>query len=280
MANKVNAFSHSQGFSWKRLPRSVYANKIPYGIGDEMNLVDWTGEQAFRTREFKRKSLRGLTVSSVDFRNCDFSGFSLGFFENCNFKDANFKDAIKVGTIGISVRNGFDHVVGMGVAGFGVAGLGDATVIEEKCGFKRCNITQEQIRQTRFWKEDNLRGITLEDMDLDGWDFSNKDLSYASLAGSSLENANFENAVLNGTSLNSWAFRRWSESPFLWRPTFTVEQLKQTKSWKEKKIRSCEFRGINFDNCDLSGFDFSYTRFIDCSFNNTNLKGAIISMKN
>jgi uncharacterized protein YjbI with pentapeptide repeats len=48
----------------------------------------------------------------------------------------------------------------------------------------------------------------------------------------------------------------------------------QTRSWKNKKITYCEFRWVSFDNQDLSGFDFSGTKFIGCSFKNTNLTGA------
>ena len=245
-------------FGWSQLPRLLRSDGGHYDSLD----AHWTGEQAFRTREFRQKSLRGLTISSMDFRNCDFSGFTFGFFNNCNFQNANFKDGM-----GFDVEKLF-------------AGIND-NVNLGKFGFKRCNVTKEQIEQTRFWKEGNLRGIILEDMNLDGWDFSNKDMSYASLVGSSVRGANFENVTLDHTNLSvqvwtnliadSWALAQMD-------PTFTVDQLKQTKSWKEKRIYGCEFRGVNFDNCDLSGFNFMRTHFIDCSFNNANFTGASIPL--
>jgi len=228
------------------------------------------GEQAFRTREFKLKSLHGLTIHSIDFHNCDFSEFSFGFFENCRFQNANFKNVRRL--IFLSYNEHGSHVP------------------SEKFGFKKCNVTKEQIEQTLFWKEGDLRGIILEDMNLDGWDFSNKDLSYASLKGSSVRGANFENAVLYRTDLGVLVMtdtgllqkelperEQYQSRP--WTSTLTIEQLKQTNSWKAKKVAFCSFNRVNFDDCDLSGFDLTATRLAGCSFNNTNLTGADIDFR-
>jgi len=86
-------------------------------------------EHVFRTREFKQKSLHGLTITNTDFTDCDFSGFTFGFFENCNFQGANFKDVA-------ILRSSSNTGLGMG-----------------PYGFRSCNISKTQIEQTRFWKE-------------------------------------------------------------------------------------------------------------------------------
>ena len=250
-------------FGWSQLPRLLHSDDRHY---DNLE-AHWTGEQAFRTREFRQKSLRGLTISSMDFRNCDFSRFTFGFFNNCNFQNASFKDAM-----------GFDDVILS--ADFG------NKVVREKFGFRRCNVTKELIEQTRFWKEGNLRGIILEYMNLESWDFSNKDLSYASLAGSNVRGANFENATLYHTNLGFNTVANLDvlctalqyEQTQLGDKTLSIEQLKQTKSWKNKNITYCELRDINFDNCDLSGFHFMGTSFIDCSFNNANFTGVYLPL--
>ena len=231
LVNKIKL----EDFCWWQLPQSV---RWTGGFRNGEWEGYWTGNHAFRTREFRQKSLYGLTVSGVDFRNCDFSGFTLGFFENCTFQEANFKDAVKLTFHSLS------------------------DIPQKTFGFRKCDVTKEQIEQTRFWKERNMRGIILEDMNLDGWDFAGKDMSHASLKGSTVRNANFEDVAIFHTNLTS--------------ETLTIEQLMQTRSWKLKKIVGCTLTRISFDHCDLSGFDFSRTELIGCSFKNANLTGATL----
>ena len=170
-------------------------NQLPL-IHFENNGGEWHSHDAFRTRDFRQKSLQGSTIRGMDFSGCDFSGFTLGLFENCSFQNANFKDAV---ILLLSVRGEEDT---------------------RKTGFKNCDITKEQIEQSQFWKECNWRGVVLEEMNLDGWNFSDKDLSYASLSGSSVKCANLENVTFYYTDLHT---------------SLSMEQLMQTKSWKEKK---------------------------------------------
>ena len=252
------------GVNWEQLPRvGWYTSTNEY--------VTWEGTHAFRTQEFRRKSLHGLTIAGKDFHDCDFSGFTFGFFQHCDFTNANFKDARRI----IYLSSGADS----------------KPVPAGKFGFQLCNVTKEQIAQTRFWKEGDLRGIILEDMNLDGWDFSNKDLSYASLKGSSVRGANFENASFYYTDLtvakmtDTGLLReelptKQSNEPQSWTSSLTVEKLKQSKSWKEKNIDFCTFDGVNFDNADLSGLRFNYTKLLGCSFHNTNLNEAYIDFRN
>ena len=275
-----------EDFGWEQLPKnlfqsvtfrknrlealSVYLRDHPDYLENHFPVL---GELAFRAHDFLKKSLHGLTITEIDFSNCDFSGFTLGFFERCTFENANFKDAVKL----TSSSNNY------------VMNSPDAFT-KIKFGFRNCDVTKEQIEQTRFWKEGNLRGIILEDMNLDGWDFSHKDLSYASLKGSSVRGANFENAYLYYTNLcvagmtaadgllaseRTDEQKRWN--PQTYTSTLTVAQLKQTGSWKGKGITYCQFNNVNFDDCDLSGFDFNGTSIIGCSFNNANLAGAEIT---
>jgi len=264
---------------WNRLPLGLFpSHPIDDGSPGWWGVRRLTiGDQAFRTREFRQKSLHGLTISDIDFHGCDFSGFTLGLFVGCNFHNANFKDAGILNKT-ISASSMIPSMI-PGRFGFVISEKFD------KFGFVRCKITKEQIEQTRFWKEGDLRGIILEDMNLDGWDFSNKDLSYASLKGSSVRDANFENATIYYTNLSVLGM---TDSGLLrqelqgreryetrqWFSTFTIEQLKSTKSWKEKKIAYCTLRWVNFDDCDLSGFNLVETRLAGCSFNNANLAGA------
>ena len=252
---------------WARLPLAFFPS---HAIDDGRPgwwYTRWLaiGEPAFRTQEFKLKSLHELAFYSIDFHDCDFSEFTFGFFDNCRFQNANFKDVRRL--IFLSYN---EH---------------GSLVPSGKFGFKNCNVTKEQIEQTLFWKEGDLSGIILEDMNLDGWDFSNKDLSYASLKGSSVRGANFENAVLYYTDLDvlgmtdtgllqeeligeeRYKLRQWAS-------TLTIEQLKATNSWKTKRIAFCSLKWINFDDCDLSGFNLTGTRLAGCSFNNANLAGA------
>jgi len=214
-----------------------------------------TAENVFRTHEFRQKSLAGLTISGVDFSNCDFSGFTLGYFENCKFDNANFTDAV---IICPSV-------------------FGDPLLRSTQFGFRACNLTEEQMKQTRFWQEGNLTGFALERMNLNGWDFSNKNLSHASFERSSLKDANFDNAILLCTNfyidIGSYSVAVYPEEKF------TIEQLKQTKSWKERTIIDCKFYQVNFDDCNLRGFDFQNTEFISCSFKNADLTGAVIQFR-
>jgi len=252
-------------FRWQQLPR-----------------IAWHGEHAFRTIEFRQRSLHGLTFSGIDFRDQDFSGFTIGFFENCRFDNANFEDVerrtfplLSPGAGGFFVRGGLYHEV------------------DARFGFRSSNVTREQIEQTRFWKRRDLSGIILENMNLDGWDFSNQNLTGASLEGSSVRGANFENAILVGTNLSVQSMlrdgyttrdaleysRNWETQGVRFRlSTLTVEQLMQTRSWKEKRIRGCTFVRVDFDNADLSGIDFTGTVFIGCSFNNANFTGAIMPL--
>ena len=245
---------------WDRLPLQFFPRQAvdDGSAGWRYKSHRMIGEQAFRTREFKHKSLHGLSIFSIDFHDCDFSGFTLGVFVNCKFQNAHFKDAVKLNV-------------------YSDAGT------PVKFGFVACEITQEQIEQTRFWKEGNLRGLILENMNLDGWDFSNKNLSDVSLKGSSVRGTNFENATLCRTNLN---VARVTDTGLLelsgdlqynsqtWASTFTVEQLKQTRSWKTREIAGCEFSNVNFDNCDLSDCSFGGTKFVNCSFKKTNFTGA------
>ena len=234
-----------EDFRWNQLP-----------IFGESSLQ---AHHAFRIHDFRQKSLHGLTVRGIDFSNRDFSGFTLGLFERCDFQDANFKDAMR---LNIPVVNADTFM---------------------KFGFVECRITKEQIEQTRFWKENNIRHIVLERMDLSGWDFSNKDLRNASLKQSFVKDANFENALLSNTDISfpliygRIKFRDYTQPDTKFK--FTIEQLKQTRSWKERRILGCTFQGVNFDNCDLSGVNFGGTTFIDCSFENANVSDAIISIQ-
>ena len=222
-------------FSW---------NQLPKGSG-----IRYTAEQAFRTHEFRQKSLHGSTIEGVDFSGCDFSGFTLGFFENCNFEGANFKDAVKLLPQSDQAPGG-----------------------RPKFGFRFCrNLTHEQLEQTHFWKNGDITGMVLESMELDNWDLSNKDLSRISFAYSTFRDANFENASLHRTSFLGGGILHVGNFPS---GRLTIEQLQQTRSWKEKQFIGCTFQGINFDNKDLSGFNFSATLFVECSFRNTNLTGA------
>jgi len=264
-----------EDFRWERLPKNLFKS-VSFRDNQLVRVFPDAGKLAFRTYEFRKKSLHGLTIAEIDFSNCDFMGFTLGFFEKCTFENANFMDAVKL-------TSSSNNYVSHSPDGF----------TEIKFGFRDCDVTKEQIEQTRFWKEGNLRGIILEDMNLDGWDFSNKDLSYASLRGSSVRGANFENAILNCTNLRVAGMttadgllasertyqlteeQRWNPQNFT--STLTIEQLKQTGSWKAKRINYCEFGNVNFDNSDLSEFDFSETKFHGSSFNNANLTGANMS---
>jgi len=232
-----------EDFSW---------NQLPKGLG-----IRYTAEQAFRTHEFRQKSLHGLTIEWVDFTGSDFSGFTLGFFEYCNFEGANFKDAMRLLPMG-GRRPGH---------------------IGSKFGFENChNLTNEQLEQTHFWKRGDVTGMVLENLNLDDWDFSNKDLSQVSFAWSSVRNAKFENAHIRNTSITqgiaiSSPATLTSSSP----TSLTVEQLQQTRSWKEKQIIGCIIYGVDFKNQDLSGFDFRSTAFILCTFGNANLVGADVT---
>ena len=216
---------------------------------NQISSLDWQAQQAFRTHEFRQKSLYGLTVRKIDFTGCDFSGFTLGLFENCNFQNANFKDA----TI---LRESVKVIDGAPVRHF---------------GFSACHITEEQIKQTQFWKDKNLMGIILDYMDMSGWDFSDQNLTYASLQYSSVKDANFEDALLYHTDLSGAGWNRVGGDLY---GLLTIEQLCQTRSWKTRRLIGCVFERVNFDSCDLSGFDFSMTKFIGCSFKNANLTGA------
>ena len=215
-------------FSWNQLPKG--------------NGIRYTAEQAFRTHEFRQKSLSGLTIEGVDFSGSDFSGFTLGYFENCNFEGANFKDA---SILSWQLR-------------FAPGGH------KIKFGFKNCrNLTNDQLDQSRFWKDGDISRMVLEGMDLDGWDFSNKNLTSVSFVYSTFRNTNFEDAYIYHTDFTQDRLK-----------TLTAEQLQQTRQWKTKSIFGCRFQGVNFDNQDLSGFKFPQTRFIMCSFRDTNLAGA------
>ena len=235
-----------------------------------------TAENVFRTHEVRQKSLAGLTIKGIDFSNCDFSDFSLGYFENCNFDNANFTDAVIItGRLNGSSPY-YDTIYKQSFIGM--------------FGFKACNITEEQMRQTRFWKRGDLNGLALEGMKLDGWDFSNKHLRHVSFEGSSLRNANFENATLylvdltvqNMTNTGLIAEEleqerqrpQWTPRTYTFTSTFTIDQLKRTKSWKERTIQGCTFSEVNFDDSDLRRFDFTGTRFFQCSFTNADVTGA------
>ena len=212
----------------------------------------YSAAHVFRTHEFRQKSLAMLTIRRVDFSNCDFSGFSLGIFENCNFDGANFTDAV--------------------ILAPDVSGEPSSSV--PTFGFRECNITEKQLRQTRFWKRGDLTGLALERMNLNGWDFSNMNLRFVSFECSLLKDANFENAIIRDTNFDTDS--RPHGATVKPEERFTIEQLKQTRSWKERQIIGCKFQMVNFDDTNLIGFNFSATRFTACSFWHADLTGARI----
>ena len=228
-----------EDFRWAQLPK-----------------IGYTAEQAFRTRDFRRKSLHGLTIENMDFTNADFSGFTIGTFINCNFQGANFEEIMRLSPQTTAIA------IGWMTQGRYVRDVNNIDINTIRFGFVNCrNLTQEQMKQTHFWKSGDLRGLILERMNLDGWDFSNKDLSGVSLIESSVIGASFENAIIERTVLPA---------------SFTFEQLTQTSSWRNRRILRCTLVNIKFCNQDLSNINFSGTKFFNCSFENTRLTRAFM----
>ena len=128
--------------------------------------------------------------------------------------------------------------------------------------------TETQLKSTKSYKEKNLTGIFLVSNDLSGWDFSGQNLTSASFSGSTLTNTNFTNATVKGVG-----FRNVKG--------FVQEQLKSTASYQEKNLA-----GIDFYECDVSGWDFtgqnlqnsqlSYTVLNGSDLTGADLRGALL----
>jgi uncharacterized protein YjbI with pentapeptide repeats len=127
-------------------------------------------------------------------------------------------------------------------------------------------ITLDQLYSTYDYKHGKLIDVHFENGNFENGNFAKMNLSgsYFHKGFCNLKNANFTDSKI------SWGY-------FAAAHNITINQIKSTADFKNKKLFYVEFRDMDFSNVDLSGFDLSGSEFIFCNLSNVNLTDAVIT---
>ena len=102
-------------------------------------------------------------------------------------------------------------------------------------------------------------------------DFSNNSYINANFSNSELNYSKFSNSTLTGANFTDSTITNVNFSGVI---GFTEEQLKSTKSYKDKKLRSVTFSDNDFSGWDFSGQNLEYSFMHDMTLVGTNFANA------
>ena len=173
---------------------------------------------------------------NLDNTNWEKSSFVEMRIENTSFRGANLRS--------VSCHDLFGEMVGCDFTDADITG-------------SELPLTVEQFRSTKNFKNKNFAGVTFRGVDLSGCSFAGFNLTGARLLGCNLKGCNFTNADISNIEATE----------------MTLEQLKTTKSYKNKDLGETAFQQCDFDNVDFRGFKLGV--FYDCSFRNADLTDAL-----
>lgn len=239
--------------------------------------IDFTGAN-LTSADFTSVALYGVIFTGANLTSVDFTSAVLS---GVNFTDANLTSVNFVSTT------------------FKGAGLTNATIDwADFGGSVSRGFTEKQLRSTKSYQEKNLTGIKFDSNDLSGWDFSGQDLTSSSFGSANLSNVDFtganltfvvfSNAILSGTNFtNAYltsanfcgvdladtnftnATVKGADFSETVSRGFTEEQLKSTKSYREKDLT-----GIKLDSNSMRGWDFRGQNLTSANFYGSSLVGA------
>ena len=106
---------------------------------------------------------------------------------------------------------------------------------------------------------------------LQGKDFSNNSYINTNFSNSELDYSKFSNSTLTGANFTDSTITNVNFSGVI---GFTEEQLKSTKSYKDKKLRSITFSDNDFSAWDFSGQNLEYSFMHDMALVGTNFANA------
>lgn len=208
-------------------------------------------------KDFSSKSLANsiwdyATAVGTKFSSSDLTNAS---FDSANLTKADFKYANLANAIFLDANiSGADFSIG--TKGF----------------------TKEQLYSTANYKSKDLSGIRFsfslkngDGQNLSSWDFSSQNLANAWLFDANLTSANFASANLRGAR---FGYSKLADANFenaiindaeFYYSTITINQLRSTKSYKNKDLSGIDFShtnlygGISFVGFDLRNANFSNT---------------------
>ncbi|MDR1484896.1 MAG: pentapeptide repeat-containing protein [Planctomycetaceae bacterium] len=265
---------------------------------------------AFEKCSFRNVDFRGFTGcyslrgSSYCFTDCDFTGAWIHTDENQIGKltdwakgDVSYKDHyVQYDARPVTNFIEIDFNTLQKTASFKVRNLSGVQGLELDCDLSNFNLMFSTVEVAKTAKLDNtlIRGATISGITLkqlySTYDYKQGKLIDITFRGHNFENGNFAKMNLSGTtfwsnlknadftdSKISWATFESDGSPACKDQNLSLDQIKSTADFKNKKLYHVGFDMVDFSNVDLSGFDLSGCVFRRCNFHNANLTDAVIT---
>lgn len=205
-------------------------------------MADWDlAHQDLTNALFTASNLADANLTSVTARDADFSGATL---TNANLTGADLTGAQFEGA----------NVQGTQLAGAIIIGANFREATSH-------GLTKEQLYTTASFTSRNLRGTVLRNNDLTGWNFAGQNLTDANFEDSVLFDANFTDATIAGADFEDTGAIG-----------FTKDMLYSTASYRAKLLM-----GINLEDNQMDGWDFSNQNLADADLRQAVLTGANLS---
>ncbi len=234
-------------------------------LSANLNGADFGGAM-LNGASISRSDLMGANFQSANLSTAELDGatfggtsfqsanLSLAIFDNSNFIDSEMQDAVNLADANVKAAS-FKNVT--------------------NGGFK-----PEYLYQTKSYKDRILERIDFSQNDLSGWDLSSQDLTRAKFQESTFgPNTSFLNADIR-------------EAAFLNSVGFTRGHLESTRSFKNRDLRSVEFKdmdltgwdlrrqflaNVRFDSSDLTGVDFTDSTILGTRFSRSGITSEQIA---
>jgi uncharacterized protein YjbI with pentapeptide repeats len=256
---------------------------------------------------FRNVDFRGLQGYTILFNNCNFCGAyihtdesSVDNLSNRAQSDFSFKESGDIPLTNVMTVDVQELISTASFQKRNLSGLCDARLhytadaslydrVTKKFKLSNFNLMFSNIQELKNANLDNalIRGaimsITLEQL------YSTYDYKHGKLIDMQFHNCNFANGNFAKINLAGTTFARgcnlknadFTDSKISWvffdaTHNVTIDQIKSTADFKNKKMHHVTVQGIDFSNVDLSGFDLSGSRF-HCNLRNTNFTDAIIT---
>ncbi|MDR1480760.1 MAG: pentapeptide repeat-containing protein [Planctomycetaceae bacterium] len=127
------------------------------------------------------------------------------------------------------------------------------------------SISLEQLYSTYDYNHGKLVDMQFNECNFENGKFTKINFAGTTFGkGCNLKNADFTDSKISWVSFDS-------------KQNVTVDQIKSTTDFKNKKLLHVTIHGVDFSNVDLSGFDLSGSRFRGCNFRNVNCTDAVVT---